>query len=244
MISSADYHTALEGLPAATFETLVGNRTIFVIAPHPDDESLGCAGLLAWGASHGRRVEVLFLTNGEASHPGSAVVPAIQLGQIRMREAMEASAHLGVPASNLDFMHLPDGSLPGMSHSAFITIAEQLRLVMKKLAPCVVCVTSSTDPHGDHQQAYELAAAAVHGLENCRLLAYPVWSWVLPDGQDLPEPRGHRVDIGAARAKKLEAIASYASQHGRVVPDSPASFVLPKLLLERLGRGFEVYLEA
>jgi LmbE family N-acetylglucosaminyl deacetylase len=244
MISSADYHIALEGLPVATFETMVGNRTIFVIAPHPDDESLGCGGLLAWGASHGRRVEVLFLTNGEASHPGSAVVPALQLGQIRMREAMEAATYLGVPVSSLNFMHLPDGSLPGMSGEAFTAVVEQLRLVMKKLAPCVVCVTSSTDPHGDHQKAYELAAAAVHGLKNCRLLAYPVWSWVLPDGQDIPEPRGYRVDISATRAKKTEAIAAHASQHGRVVPDSPASFVLPKLLLERLDRGFEVYLEA
>jgi LmbE family N-acetylglucosaminyl deacetylase len=244
MIASADYHLALENLPEATFETLVGDRTIFIIAPHPDDESMGCGGLLAWAATHGRRVEILFLTDGEASHPGSAVVPAIQLGKIRMREAIDAATHLGVSSGSLDFMHLPDGSLPGMSEHTFSTITEQLRLVIRKLAPCVVCVTASTDPHGDHQMAHRLAVAATSGLENCRLLSYPVWSWVLPAGADVAEPRGFRVDIGPAREKKLGAIAAHASQHGRVVPDSPTAFVLPKLLLDRIDRGYEVYLEA
>jgi LmbE family N-acetylglucosaminyl deacetylase len=243
MISSTDYRLALEGLPWATFESIIGDRTVFVIAPHPDDESLGCGGLLAWAASNGRRVEVLFLTDGEASHRGSAVVPALQLAQIRMREAVDAAARLGVPGSSLDFMHLPDGSLSGMREEAFNTVAAQLRQVLSKLTPCVVCVTASTDPHGDHQRAYELAAAAVRGLERCRLLAYPVWSWVLPEGQHVPEPRGYRVDISATRARKSEAIAAHASQHGRVVPDSLDPFVLPRLLLERLDRGFEVYLD-
>ncbi|WP_158883935.1 PIG-L family deacetylase [Rhodanobacter sp. L36] len=244
MISSADYHLALENLPVATFESLVGDRTIFVIAPHPDDESMGCGGLLAWAASHGRRVEVLFLTDGEASHPGSAVVPAIQLGKIRMREAIAAAEHLGVPSGSLDFMHLPDGSLPGMSDHAFSTITEQLRLVIGKLAPCMVCVTASTDPHGDHQMAHRLAVAAMSGLEHCRLLAYPVWSWVLPAGENVADPHGFRVDIAEAREKKRGAIAAHASQHGRVVTDSPKAFVLPKRLLDRLDRGYEVYLEA
>ena len=243
MILSTDYHRALENLPLATFETMVGDRDIFVIAPHPDDESLGCGGLLAWAASNGRRVKIVFLTDGEASHPGSTITPALLLAKIRMREAELAAAQLGVASSSLEFMHLQDGSLPMMSALSVTTVAEQLRHMVEQLAPCVVCVTASTDPHGDHQRAYELAAEAVRGLASCRLFAYPVWSWVLPKGLSLPAPCGYRVDISAAREKKANAIAAHSSQHGRVVRDSPAAFVLPKLLLERLARGYEVYLE-
>lgn len=244
MISSADYHRALAALPVASFEALIGNRAVLVIAPHPDDESLGCGGLLAWAAANSRRAEVLFLTDGEASHPGSAVVPALQLGQIRMREAVDAAAQLGISSNSLSFLHLPDGSLPGMTDAGFAKLVEQVRTVLAKLGPCVVSVTAPTDPHGDHQKAYELAARAASELANCCVLAYPVWSWVMPAGRAVVEPKGYRVELGDLRAKKAGAIAAHASQHGRVVPDSSAAFVLPRLLLERLDQGFEVYLES
>ena len=244
MISSADYHKSLESLPLATFEAMVGDRAIVVIAPHPDDESLGCGGLLAWAANHGRRIKVIFLTDGEGSHPGSTAIPPLLLAKIRIREGRLAATHLGVVNSSLEFMHLPDGSLPTMNEETATTVAEQLRTTIEQLAPCVVFVTASTDPHGDHQRAYELAAIAVHDLVDCPLFAYPIWSWVLPEGSELPEPCGHRVDISGLREKKADAIAAHASQHGQVVRDSEAPFVLPKLLLERLNSGYEIYLDA
>src|SRR5690606_16204888 len=47
-------------------------RRITVIAPHPDDESLGCGGLIAALAADGRAVQVVFVTDGAGSHPNSA----------------------------------------------------------------------------------------------------------------------------------------------------------------------------
>jgi LmbE family N-acetylglucosaminyl deacetylase len=244
MVPSADYPAALASLPLRTADEAFGSDAILVIAPHPDDESLGCGGLLAWAAKTGRRADVLFLTDGEGSHPGSVVFPPMQLAQIRIREAMAATALLGIPAGSVDFLHLPDGSLPGMPDSTFARVKEGLRVVMQKLAPCVVCVTAPADPHGDHQRAYELAAAAVAGLPGCRLLCYPIWSWTTPAGVEMPQPQGFRVDIASEIEAKSKAIAAHASQHGRVVMDASAPFVLPRQLLERALQNFEVFLVA
>lgn len=244
MLSSADYPAALEALPLRNAEEVFGHNTILVVAPHPDDESLGCGGLLAWAAKTGRRAEVLFLTDGEGSHPGSMSFPPLQLAQVRVREAMQATAVLGIPPGNVDFLHLPDGSLPGMPPEIFERISEGLRHIIRKLAPCVVCVTAPADPHGDHQRAYELVAAAVHDLPDCRLLRYPVWSWTLVGEMQLDEPVGFRVDIQAQQQTKADAIDAHASQHGRVVTDAARNFKLPGTLLRRVRQNFEVFLVA
>lgn len=244
MVPSADYPAALQALPLRTPGEAFGRDTLLVIAPHPDDESLGCGGVLAWAARTGRRAEVLFLTDGEGSHPGSAAFPPRQLAKVRAGEAMSAAALLGIPSGNIDFLHLPDGSLAGMPEETSERVREGLRVVMEKLAPCVVFVTASTDAHGDHQRACELAVAASEGIGNCRLLRYPVWSWMPPAGTELPEPSGFRIDILDVHEVKSKAVAAHASQLGRVVTDATRAFVIPEELLERALQRFEVFLVA
>ena len=55
-------------VPAASADALLGGRPLLVLAPHPDDESLGCGALLAHGLA-GPGAHVACLTDGAASHP-------------------------------------------------------------------------------------------------------------------------------------------------------------------------------
>ena len=48
-----------------------GNAHLVLVAAHPDDETLGAAGLLAIAAEAGAQVDVVVATTGDGSHPGS-----------------------------------------------------------------------------------------------------------------------------------------------------------------------------
>lgn len=58
-------------LDAAAIIRAVGTRRLVIVAPHPDDETLGCGLLIAAAVRAGVRVAVIALTDGQASHPGS-----------------------------------------------------------------------------------------------------------------------------------------------------------------------------
>src|SRR5262245_24685447 len=59
---------AMLTLPVVTLRDLVGHSPVLVLAPHPDDESLGCGGLIAACQAQGHPVHVLVLTDGAGSH--------------------------------------------------------------------------------------------------------------------------------------------------------------------------------
>lgn len=241
MPPSPSWKEYLDALPLCTPEDVIGQRDLLVVAPHPDDESLGCGGLLAWAIANGHRVRVLVLTDGERSHPGSATFPPARLAGIRRNETIDAGARLGLGRGDIAFLHLPDGGLVALTPSQVDGVVQTLRASIDLLAPVVVCVTASSDMHGDHRAAHALALAAARGAVDCTLLTYPVWSWLAP--VTAVPPPGRRVDITAYRRAKQAAIQSYASQHGLLIDDAADPFELPAALLECVGRSYEVFLD-
>lgn len=231
----------LAALPLCAPEDVIGTRNLMVIAPHPDDESLGCAGLLAWAAANGRQVRVVMLTDGERSHPGSTKFPPSRLARIRRNEALDAGARLGLPHDNYSFLHLLDGSLDSLAPTEAEVVAQTLRAWIRALAPVVVCATAPSDMHGDHRAAHALALAATRGAGDCTLLTYPVWSWLAPAVALLPS--GRRIDIARYRGAKQRAIQAHASQLGQLIDDSTDPFELPAALLDCVDRNYEVLLD-
>jgi LmbE family N-acetylglucosaminyl deacetylase len=90
---------------------------IIVFAPHSDDETLGCGGLLALAARNGARIRVVLVTNGDGFRLGVAraygsirVTPArcVDFAYRRQRETMEALKTLGVRPADITFLGYPD----------------------------------------------------------------------------------------------------------------------------------------
>ncbi|HZF08082.1 MAG TPA: PIG-L family deacetylase [Thermoanaerobaculia bacterium] len=103
--------------PARPGLDLVPTDRILVLAPHPDDEVLGCGGLLQRAVSLHLPVEVAFLTYGDSNegsflayrlHPVLRSSSVEKMGEMRRREALAADALLGVPADRLTFLGYPD----------------------------------------------------------------------------------------------------------------------------------------
>jgi LmbE family N-acetylglucosaminyl deacetylase len=99
---------------------LDATTVLLVVAPHPDDETLCCAGVIQRVLSAGGQARVVWITSGDGSQLGSLIIEKSLFGnpqnmrayaQRRMREARAATAALGVPASGQLFLGYPDGGV-------------------------------------------------------------------------------------------------------------------------------------
>jgi len=235
-MTAAELRARFRSYPIASVADVVGTR-FAVLAPHPDDESLGCGGLIAAASAAGHPPPVMILTDGAASHPGSTAFPPPAVAALREGEVRAAVRALGLPDDRLHLLRLPDAAAPH-DETVSATVAEIA-------AGCdTLLVSWRHDPHCDHFAAYLIARRAAARL-GARLLEYPIWGWTLPDETAIADPpvRGWRVDISVHLAAKRQAIAAHRSQHGAVITDDPEGFVLPDDFLAIFRQPWETLVE-
>lgn len=231
-------------LPAREAATAFGPT--LVIAPHPDDETLGCGGAVALLRSRGVPVWVLVLSDGAASHPNSRKFPRRRLTRVRLTESLTALDGLGVLPPSVFFFNLPDGDLPLPGDSRFGPTLERCAAVLERTRPRTVLAPWRRDPHADHRAAWQLAAAAVRG-RGARLLEYPVWLWDLAAQADRPrrgEARALRLDITPVLSLKRRAISAYRSQLTGLISDDPTGFRMSTETRAHFEQPWEVYFDA
>ena len=117
-------HSALNAQSLA-FPELTDEDRVLVIAPHPDDESLCCGGLLARAARRGIAAKVAFVTNGDGSRTGQIFKmlreplardnDLFSIAQHRQIEALNALQSVGLHESNAAFFGFPDGGLTAIT---------------------------------------------------------------------------------------------------------------------------------
>ncbi len=214
---------------------------VLVVSPHPDDESLGCGGLIALLRREGSTVRVVMVTDGSGSHPNSPSWPAARLAALRRDETLAALHILGVAEAEVSFWMLPDRFAPMPGDPGFDAAVARAQAELSEFAPATLVIPSHCDAHGDHRAASEIWRRATAGMACVpRILEYVVW----PSG-DLPdETRRRELDISGVLARKTAAVAAHRSQHGGVVTDDPEGFCLPADLLARAGRDHEIFYEA
>lgn len=146
-------------------------RPALVVAPHHDDETLGCGGTIARKAAAGTDVAVLFLTDGTASHGG--IEPA-ELAETRRLEAAAAVRALGVDEYAVFSGDIVDGGLS--DHLPEVT--DLVRRTLAEVRPTQVFVPHAGDGHADHLAATTAGIEAAASLgPDIEVLEYPVWHW-------------------------------------------------------------------
>jgi LmbE family N-acetylglucosaminyl deacetylase len=233
---------AFRSAPMRDLDAIVGDRPILVLAPHPDDESLACGGLIAAACASGREVFVAVLTDGSQSHPGSRAWPPAALAALRAAEARAAVAALGLPENRIFFLGQADTKVPTAGPD-FLVLVDRLAGWARAHRIGTVCTTWVHDPHCDHEAASMLASELCRRIE-ARHLACPVWGWTLPPDAELPAPipRAARLDISAYLPAKRRAIAAHRSQITGMIDDSPHGFRLTAEMLATFDRPWEVFL--
>ncbi len=237
-MKAAHVFTALAALPEAGIETILAGRRPLILAPHPDDESLGCGGLIQAACAIGLAPIVAILTDGTKSHPDSRIFPARRLRALREAETLRAVKLLGLPETNVLFLRYEDTKLPRSGDGLDRAVNRVRHLARDKKCPLLIAPWAC-DPHCDHEAAAAIAAAT--GLP---VLSYPVWGWLRDGADEVAPPRGgFRLNIASFMPRKQAAIAAHESQYGDLIKDSPKGFRLPAGLLEIFSSPHETFIE-
>lgn len=162
-----------------------------VFAPHPDDEAIGCGGLLKLLTNQGHDVEVVLVTDGS----GAGGLPD-GAAAIRQQEFIASLTELGI--SNFSTMNQPDGA---------IEIATPLQAaLLKRVAtfkPDTVIMPSILDLHRDHRRIATMLTDIVRQVPSVKLqLQFEIWC---------PLPATHIVDITGVATNKWRAISRHAT---------------------------------
>ncbi|HEY5348368.1 MAG TPA: PIG-L family deacetylase [Candidatus Lustribacter sp.] len=207
---------------------------LVVVAPHPDDDVLGCGALIARVAPW-MRVRVIYVTDGAASHDGSATFPPQRLRAVREGEAKRALRRLGVRTPPL-FLRWPDGTVPCARDAAAPPLLAALRRAIPAGEDVAIAVPWRRDPHCDHRAVTALVDALARERPRMDRLEYAVWLGVIGDPSDEPTPaEGVTVEIDSRPwlEQKRAALYEHRSQLGQLITDAARAFELPEGLLAR-----------
>jgi len=111
------YNSKEESIFKANKVEIVNGDRILILAPHPDDEVLGCAGIIQKASKMKLPLQIVFLTYGDNNEWSFLLYrkrlvlnpkAVRQMGEVRYREAIEACKSLGVSESQLKFLGYPD----------------------------------------------------------------------------------------------------------------------------------------
>jgi len=172
---------------------LTGAGRVLVLAPHPDDETLGCGGSLVKHASAGDRVNIVVVTKGEWGEKDP-----VSYAQARKKECLRATRELGISEESLEFWELTDR---GVSTNQILP-----RLVekLKDFRPALIYAPSPWEIHPDHKVTAEALLKAIKSSKASPRVAFFEISH--------PLRVNVLVDITPAIEKKIKAIERYASQ--------------------------------
>lgn len=178
-----------------------------VVAPHPDDDIIGCGGSIIHLVRKGHTVTVVYMTSGEA---GSLVHSKEELRRIRETEAREAAALIGF--NDPVFLRNADGCL-----TADVATLTCLTRIIRAKRPGVIYFPHAGEGCRDHRVTHDLCAEAVKRargpwFQECpgepwsveSVLCYEVWT-------PLAE-FSYVEEISDCVDRKLEALRCHRSQ--------------------------------
>ena len=243
MTPAGEVISQMRQLPFADLDAIAPGSSL-ILAPHPDDETLGCGGLIIEASRRGWPPLIVAVTDGAGSHPGSTAYPPKRLKEVRAAELRSAAQILGVPKKHVRFLDLPDTRAPREGPD-FERAVQAVVAMIRDRSVANLLASWTHDPHGDHQST-ACIASKVAQIAQVRLLFYPVWGWLLPPEQPLPINlvRGARLDVALVREQKRRALAAHASQYSGLITDASEGFHLPPDLLAITDQDYEVFLEA
>lgn len=172
-------------------------KEVLILAPHPDDDALGCAGTLALLNKKGVSSTVVFLTDGECLNGA----PSGEVAAARREEGLRCSEMLG--CREPVFLGFPDGDLGSHIGAGVARLAEIIGLVK----PDIIFSPSPLDYHQDHLATAKIATRLLENTGTFKVAFYEVYSTVRFT---------HLIDITEIVGKKKEAILNYrTSLYGR-----------------------------
>ena len=231
--------SGLQTLPSLNIaKSFAAHQRICIFAPHPDDEVLGCGGLLQQLAANGNPIVLIHVTNGTQSHPKSTLYPPENLNVIRPLESMQALKVLGIAQQvTIKALHLTDGNVFNQQESFYKKLVDFIE------PNDILLTTFRRDGHPDHEATGKVVTSYA---KRHRLYCYQVliwaWHWAKPADSRIPWHCALRLDLTAEQLqRKSQAISCFKSQiTADDSTDNPP--ILSAQTIARISQPWEVYL--
>lgn len=181
-------------------------QSMLIIAPHPDDEVLGCGGIIKKITDHGNIVNVLVITRGKKE-----IYSDERIENVR-KEARNAHKLLGI--QNSVFLDFPAPDLDIISISE---LSLAISNIINKFKPVTIFIPHRGDIHHDHKAVFSASLVAARPVNNYlvkRIYSYETLSeteWAAPFGDDAFIP-DYFVNISNELQFKLKAMKCFKSQ--------------------------------
>ncbi|QCT93958.1 PIG-L family deacetylase [Caminibacter mediatlanticus TB-2] len=150
----------------------VNKKNTMIIAPHPDDETFGCGGLIAKKTKLKSNVYIVFLTNGENSLQD---INKEEIIKNRKKSSINALSKLGISNKNIFWLNYVDGSIPRKDFNEFNQLIEKILEIINKYEIKELYVPHYLEGWSDHLAAYEVGIEILKN-SNINLYLYFVWT--------------------------------------------------------------------
>ena len=187
-------------------------RTVAVVAAHPDDEVLGCGGVIARHAQQGDSVHVLIVAEGATSRGATRSREAAYGALTGLAEAAEkANGILG--SASVKMLQYPDNRMDSVD---LLDVAKSIEAFIEHYGPETVYTHFSGDLNRDHQivsEATQIACRPVPNSRICELLMFEVASstgW--RSGAATAFCPNYFYDISTTLELKLSALSAYVAE--------------------------------
>lgn len=206
--------------------------SVLIVAPHPDDEVLGCGGLIVRLVAEGKIPHIVFMTGGEQSHGCCCNISKEEIIAARHSLASNAMRILGVPESNIHYLSYPDGNIDRNNEET-----RRLSDLTHDLIPESVFVPHWGEGWSDHVKTGSIVKELLP--EKVPVYEYCVWLWYY-NVWGLDWKNARRLKMTAEEhLLKLRAINQYVTP---LAPcGKPWSGVLPRILLKANQSKTELY---
>ena len=234
-----------DGHLTALPELDVGAVDLVVVAAHPDDETLGAAGLIQRVHQRGGRIAVVIATDGEGSHPNSPTHSPRRLAALRRREAREAIATLA-PDAAVHHLGMADGTLRENAAelgTALSAVLDARGIGSTSASAALIVAPWSGDGHRDHRVIAEVTRGIAH-QRGLRHLGYPIWAWHWAESEQIPWSRARALRLGECEQRtKSGAIDVHASQVAALSPLAGDEPVVHAGMRAHFERELEVFID-
>ena len=230
LFAAADAAVAVEA-PATDFQAMPEpgpQDRVLIVSPHPDDDELCCSGYVQRAIARGAQVAIVWMTAGDGftidavlinRHFRESGLGMVQLGRIRISEAVAAARSVGVPLINLRMLGYPDGGLAALlvthydqpfrsphtrrsvvpygeapSFNQDMTgrnVEQDLARVIDTFQPTVVFAPHAGDQHPDHSTTGEFVRRAL----GVRSQLPRLHRYIIHAGSQWPAPRSLQMQM-------------------------------------------------
>lgn len=216
------------------------DKRILILSPHPDDEILGCAGLIQALDQLGREVIIIGVTNGTQSHPNSKKYSADELNKIRPKETRDALNALNL-TQNIQYHSFGFGD--GKLNQQKKEIEEKIITLIQEND--ILITTYEKDGHPDHEILGLLIGKIAKRLQlKCYQVLIWAWHWAEPNEPQIAWNSALRLNLNPQQLNyKSRAINCFNSQIEQDETTQHAA-IIPPHVIDRILMPFEVYIDA